>query len=133
MNQVGVKRHKHSSENQLNPIIKINIFRKNAYALFGQSNKRAMHIHTTKKYHFAFIKRPSWKSVDSKNAGQAMEKRELCFADDGDVNSQGPLWRSLWCSLKRLKYRATEHTSLPLFAAYLGKTKNLQDTGTPYV
>ena len=74
---------------------------------------------------------PSWKSGKTRNAGQAMGKREPCYADGRDVNWQRPLWRSVWCFLKHLKNRATEHMALPLMGVYLRKTINRQDTGTP--
>ena len=35
----------------------LKIFRKNAYALFGQPNRQAMQINTTKRYHFAAVRR----------------------------------------------------------------------------
>ena len=60
-----------------------------------------------------------------------MDKREHCYADGRNVNCQRPLWRSVWCFLKHLKNRATEHMALPLMGVYLGTTKNRQDTGTP--
>ena len=74
---------------------------------------------------------PSWKRGKTRNAGQAMDKREHCYADGRNVNCQRPLWRSVWCFLKHLKNRATEHMALPLMGVYLGTTKNRQDTGTP--
>ena len=74
---------------------------------------------------------PSSQRVKSTNAGQGVEKREPCYTDGGNVNYQRPLWRSVWCFLKHLKNRATEHTALPLMGVYLGKTKTRQDTGTP--
>ena len=54
------------------------------------------------------------KSVKSRNAGQAMEKREPCYADRRDVNCQKPLWRTVWCVLKHLKNTAREHRALLL-------------------
>ena len=72
-----------------------------------------------------------WKSIKARNAGQAMEKMEPSYADGRDVTCQRPRWRSVWCFLKHLKNRATEHTALPLMGVYLGKTKHRQDTGIP--
>ena len=76
-------------------------------------------------------KRPSWKSVKTRKAEQAVEKRKHCYDDGRDVNSQRPLWRTEWCFLKRLKNRATQHTALQLMGVYIWKTKNRQHTGTP--
>ena len=46
------------------------------------------------------------KSVKNRNAGQAMEKWEPCYADGRDVNCQQPLRRSVRCVLKHLKNTA---------------------------
>ena len=46
------------------------------------------------------------KSVQTRNAGQAMEKWEPCYGDGRDVNCQQPLWRSVRCVLKHLKNTA---------------------------
>ena len=61
---------------------------------------------------------------EERNAGQAMEKRQPCYADGRDVNCQRPLGRSVWCLLKYRKNRATEHTALPLLGFFLGKAKH---------
>ena len=47
------------------------------------------------------------KSVKTRNAGQDVEKREPCYANEGNVNFQWLLWSSVLCFLKHLKNRAT--------------------------
>ena len=87
---------------------------KNAYALFGQPSNPEMQISITKMSHLPRVKRAILKSVETRNAGQAREKREPCYADGRDVNCQRPLWRTVWCFLNHLKNTAREHRALPL-------------------
>ena len=75
-------------------------------------------------------KGPSWKIGKTRNARQAMEKWEACYADGRNVSCQRPIWRSVWCFLKHRKNRATEHRALLLKGVYLGKTKYREDTST---
>ena len=71
------------------------------------------------------------KSVKSRNAGQAMEKWEPCYADGRDVNCQQPLWRSERCVLKHLKNTAYRAQGTSTHGRINWENKNQQDTGTP--
>ena len=82
---------------------------------YDSPSKPEMQISNTKKSHFPSVKVDhAEKSVKTRNAGQAREKREPCYADGWDVNCQRPLCRTVWCFLKHLKNTAREHRALRL-------------------
>ena len=104
---------------------------KNAERPFWPPKPGEMQINRTKKYHFAPVRMVTLTNLKTRNAGDGVEKREPCYADGGNVNCQRPLWRSVYCFLKKSTKQSYRACGIPLLGVYRVKTINRQDTGTP--
>ena len=104
---------------------------KNAHALFGQPKKRAMHIRTTRKSHFSSIQKAFLEMCKNQKCRTGHGEKEALLRWWAGCKLPTALWRSVWCFLKHLKNRATEHTALTLMYVYNWKTKIRQHTVTP--
>ena len=104
---------------------------KNAYVLCSQPSKWTMHISTPQKSHFASVKKAFLEKCKNQKCRTVHGEKRPCEDDGRDVNRLWPLWRSVWCFLKHLRNRATDHTAHTLRGVYIRKNKNRHDTGTP--
>ena len=70
---------------------------------------------------------PSSKSLQTKNAGDGLEKREHFYTVSGNLLVQ-PLWKAVWMFLKKLKMN---YHMVPLLGIYSEKTIIQKDICTP--
>ena len=80
------------------------MFKKTHAKMLNISNYKTHAIKTTTRYHLAQSERPSSKSLQTINAGEGVEKRELSYTVGGNVNLYSHYGEQYGGSLKYQKY-----------------------------
>ena len=76
---------------------------------------------------------PSSKSVQTTNAGDGVEKREISCTVGEKCKLIQPLWRTVWTYLKKLGIKLSYDPVIPLLGIYPEETIIEKDTCTPKV
>ena len=71
------------------------------------------------------------KNLQTINAGESVEKREIVFHCWRECRLIQPLWKTVWRLLKKLGIKPPYDTAIPLLGIYTEETKIEKDTCIP--
>ena len=80
---------------------------------------REMQIKTTVRYHLPWSEWPSWKSLQTINAGEGVEKKEPSLHCWWECKLVQPLWRTVWRFLRKLKIELPYDPAIPLLGIHI--------------
>ena len=83
---------------------------------------REMQIKTTMRYHLTQVRMAIIKNLQTVNAGEGVEKRELLLHCWWECKLIQPLWRTVWRFIKKLKIELPHDPATPLLGIYPEKT-----------